>query len=183
MHFYAPTYRGDAGTVLAGLEMVHTARFPATPECAAFVPRGDGDGDGAGWELVVGLRDTAHLVYVDCSAAASSSSSASGLPSFAQRTVSLNEADWDTHVSFTPLALAPSPDRRHLLVATDQVGAKLSVLCVLISRLCTVASQAFHFVVAVGQSRRLRVLAGGHACGPYGKPRVAWDPRCASRMM
>jgi len=109
--------------VLAGLEMVHTARFPATPECAAFVPRGDGDGDGAGWELVVGLRDTAHLVYVDCSAAASSSSSsASGLPSFAQRTVSLNEADWDTHVSFTPLALAPSPDRRHLLVATDQVG-------------------------------------------------------------
>ena len=181
MHFYAPTYRGDAGTVLAGLEKVHTARFPATPECAAFVPRGDGDD--AGWELVVGLRDTAHLVYVDCSAAASSSSSASGLPSFAQRTVSLNEADWDTHVSFTPLALAPSPDRRHLLVATDQVRAKLSVLCVLISRLCTVATQAFHFVVAVGQSRRLRVLAGGHACGPYGKPRVAWDPRCASRVM
>ena len=135
MHFYVPVRAG--GGALTGLDKVHTARFAATPECAAFVLRaggGDGDGDGAGaWELVLGLRDTAHLVHIDCAAPSSSSASspsssayasASAPASFAQRSVSLNEAAWDTHVSFTPLALAPSPDRRHLLVATDQVREK-----------------------------------------------------------
>lgn len=34
--------------------------------------------------------------------------------------VSLNENDWDTHVSFTVMSLVASPDRKYLLGATDK---------------------------------------------------------------
>lgn len=34
--------------------------------------------------------------------------------------VSLNENDWDTHVSFTVMSLMASPDRKYLLGATDK---------------------------------------------------------------
>lgn len=34
--------------------------------------------------------------------------------------VSLNEKDWDTHVSFTVMSLAASPDGKYLLGATDK---------------------------------------------------------------
>ena len=37
-----------------------------------------------------------------------------------ERLVSLNNEAWDTHVSFTVLALAPSPCQRFLLAATDR---------------------------------------------------------------
>lgn len=36
------------------------------------------------------------------------------------RQVSLNEKDWDTHVSFTVMSLAASPDGKYLLGATDK---------------------------------------------------------------
>jgi hypothetical protein len=57
---------------------------------------------------------------------------------YAQRNVSLNEAEWDTHVSFNPLNLSLSPDRKYLLVATDK---------------------NMHIVLRVGTNKRLRTLA------------------------
>jgi WD40 repeat protein len=57
-------------------------------------------------------------------------------------------------VSFTPLYLALSPNMKYLLIATDK---------------------NMMFVVQVGHSKRLRLLAGGHSCGDYGKPKVSWD--------
>ncbi len=47
----------------------------------------------------------------------------------------------------------PTPPQ-YLLVATDK---------------------ELHFITPVGRSNRLRLLAGGHACGDYGKPKVSWD--------
>ena len=93
------------------------------------------------WELIIGLRDTAHLTYLHCS-------------TYAQRFVSLNEADWDTHCSFTPLHMVVSPDRKYLLISTDK---------------------NLIFMVKIGTSKRLRVFAGGHSCGDYGKPSVSFD--------
>eukprot|EP01034_Spumella_vulgaris_P025000 gene25000-31403_t len=92
------------------------------------------------FELIIGLRGVGHLVYLDSD-------------SFEQRLVSLNENEWDTHVSFTPLHLSTSPDGKLLLIATDK---------------------SLHFVVKIGTSHRVRTLAG-HCCGDYGKPSVAWD--------
>lgn len=34
--------------------------------------------------------------------------------------VSLNENDWDTHVSFTVMSMAASSDGKYLLAATDK---------------------------------------------------------------
>lgn len=59
------------------------------------------------YDLVLGMRDTAHLTYINCT-------------TFASREVSLNENSWDLHVSFIPLYLAPSPCGGRLLVATDK---------------------------------------------------------------
>ena len=160
---------------------VHTARFMVTPECAVFVKSStvtrpiipdrsadsgmiDGSaviGDMADirleekaaesaeenasnddeWELIIGLRDTAHLTYLHCS-------------TYAQRFVSLNEADWDTHCSFTPLHMVVSPDRKYLLISTDK---------------------NLMFMVKIGTSKRLRIFAGGHSCGDYGKPSASFD--------
>jgi WD40 repeat protein len=167
---------------------VHTARFMVTPECAVFVKssgatstekHGNGttaatatdtsdivsttlspnskvdsgsqrdvkmdlEGGGEGereWELVIALRDTPHLTYLNAR-------------TFEQRFISLNEADWDTHCSFTPLHLAVSPNLKYLLVATDK---------------------NFHFITAIGASKRLRILAGGHTCGDFGKPKASFD--------
>ena len=179
---------GVSKSAFAGLERVHTARFVVTPECVVFVPstltsttssssssssNSTESIEGMEWELVVALRDTAHLCYIDCTAPTAASTTgvkpdlttdqaqdsaekqvdlrASSLPSFKARKVSLNEADWDTHVSFTPLCLSLSPDHKYLLIATDK---------------------GFHFVVRIGSSKRLRLLAGGHSCGDYGKPKV-----------
>jgi WD40 repeat protein len=174
----------DKGELL--MLKVHTARFMVTPECAVFVKssgatstekRGNGTtaatatdasdivsttlspnsrgvsgsqrdvemdlegGGGAEWELVIALRDTPHLTYLNTRI-------------FEQRFISLNEADWDTHCSFTPLHLAVSPNLKYLLVATDK---------------------NFHFITAIGASKRLRTLAGGHTCGDFGKPKASFD--------
>ena len=73
---------------------------------------------------------------------------------YEQRFVTLNESAWDMHCSFTPLHLAVSPNKKYLLIATDK---------------------NFHFIVKIGESQRLRFLAGGHSSGDFGKPRVSWD--------
>lgn len=95
--------------------------------------------------MIIGLRDSAHLVYLDCNSFET------------QRLVSLNEQEWDTHVSYTPLHLSTSPDGKLLLIATDK---------------------SLHYVVHTGTNKRVRTLAG-HSCGDYGKPSVAWD--CTGR--
>ena len=73
---------------------------------------------------------------------------------YERRFVTLNESAWDMHCSFTPLHLAVSPNKKYLLIATDK---------------------NFHFIVKIGESQRLRFLAGGHSSGDFGKPRVSWD--------
>lgn len=52
-------------------------------------------------------RNVAHLTYIDCD-------------SFEKQTVSLNNALWDTHVSFSVLSLALSPCQEFLLAATGR---------------------------------------------------------------
>jgi len=97
---------------------------------------------GTEYDLVLGMRDTAHLTYINCT-------------TFRSREVSLNENAWDTHASFVPLYLAPSPCGGRLLVATDK---------------------HMHIVLRTGTNVRLQVLSG-HSCGDFGKPVVQWDWR------
>ena len=97
---------------------------------------------GTEYDLVLGMRDTAHLTYINCT-------------TFHSREVSLNENAWDTHASFVPLYLAPSPCGGRLLVATDK---------------------HMHIVLRTGTNVRLQILSG-HSCGDFGKPVVQWDWR------
>ena len=99
------------------------------------------EGEECEWELIIALRDTPHLTYLHCG-------------TYVQRFISLNEAVWDTHCSFTPLHLAISPNKKYLLIATDK---------------------NFHFIVKIGENKRLRFLAGAHSSGDFGKHRVSWD--------
>jgi len=98
----------EEGPLKLQLQVITTLRFVNTPESLAFVP----GTDPSSLELVVALRETNHLVYVNCS-------------SLEQRNVSLNANEWDQHTSFTALALSPSPNGSLLLVATD----KDTILC------------------------------------------------------
>jgi WD40 repeat protein len=76
----------------------YTLNFDHTPESVVFVNNS---------ELVLGLRDVSHLIYLQCD-------------TLSQEMVSMNENAWDKHSSFTPLALAVSPCREYLLVCTDK---------------------------------------------------------------
>jgi WD40 repeat protein len=82
--------------------LLRTVSFIDTPESIVFTMNEEGDD-----ELIIGLRDTAYLVYLPCA-------------TFIETRVSLNVNDWDTHCSFTPLHLALSPDKSLLLVASDK---------------------------------------------------------------
>ncbi|EWM29470.1 WD40-repeat-containing domain protein [Nannochloropsis gaditana] len=90
--------------------------------------------------LIVASRNVAHLTYIDCD-------------SFEKHTVSLNNALWDTHVSFSVLSLAVSPCQEFLLAATDK------------SRV---------ILYRIGHNEQLRSLYG-HRADEYSNPRVAWD--------
>ncbi|CAN0586890.1 unnamed protein product, partial [Ectocarpus sp. 12 AP-2014] len=57
--------------------------------------------------LVVSARAQPHLTYVN-------------IETLQQRRVSLNEKEWDTHVSFTVMSMAASGDGKYLLAATDK---------------------------------------------------------------
>lgn len=121
--------------------------FANTPECLVFTQEEEVDDMNKDNKknkanvLIIGLRDTPYLLYLNCS-------------SLTERRVSLNEKEWDTHASFTPLQLSLSPDKKLLAVATDK---------------------SLHFVYLVGSNTRVATLAG-HACSDYGRPRCAWDP-------
>jgi WD40 repeat protein len=160
------------------LEVVTHLRFQDTPECAVFVPPesvpaewllDEAAATAAGTEekssgiavvaasasasdtlssrasappfMVIALRGLSTLLYVNCITLAS-------------HKVSLNEHDWDSHVSFTVLHLALSPCRRFLVAATDK---------------------DMHIVYQCGTNERMQVLAGGHSSDSYGRPKVAWD--------
>mmetsp|Transcript_32531 Transcript_32531/g.41702 ORF Transcript_32531/g.41702 Transcript_32531/m.41702 type:complete len:252 (+) Transcript_32531:2-757(+) len=90
-------------------------------------------------ELIVAMRECASLVYINCA-------------TLDQRKVSINDADWDTHVSFTIMHLQRSPDDKYLLAATDK------------SRL---------IVYEVGSNRHLRLFYG-HTADEYFNPRAVW---------
>jgi WD40 repeat protein len=111
-------------------------KFTQTPECVEFFT------DSNGIEhLIVAVRDSYQLVYVSC------------IEPHDQRLISMNEADWDTHASFSALQLALSPDEKILAIANDKNAI------ILIDMLT---------------DQRLQVLVG-HNCGEYGKPKLAWD--------
>lgn len=101
------------------MEKLRTVQFQTTPECVVFtngpyhLPL-EASSAGGGQtspdepvEVIIGLRDVCHLVYLDI---------ATGV----ERAISMNEKEWDKHCSFTPLYLSVSPDRRYLLIATDK---------------------------------------------------------------
>jgi WD40 repeat protein len=90
-------------------ERISCQRFQVTPECIVFAPNCTSPTDvmPASWDLIVGLRDKSHLLYLDCQ-------------SLEKKQVSLNVNDWDDHVSFVPLYLCLSPDMKYLVVATDK---------------------------------------------------------------
>ncbi|CAM9387782.1 unnamed protein product, partial [Heterosigma akashiwo] len=91
--------------------------------------------------LIVGVRDSVDLVYINCQTQE-------------QRNISINDSDWDTHVSFNILHLTASPDSKFLLASTDK------------SRL---------IVYPTGSNRQLISLYG-HTTDDYFNPRGAWHP-------
>ena len=136
------------------MDLVTQLRFAETPECAIFVPadrlpsewyRGSNiDAEsGAGGDpfMVVALRGVCYLLYINC-------------VTYEMHRVSLNEHEWDEHVSFTVLHLALSPCGKYIVAATDK---------------------DMHIVYKVGTRVRVQVLAGGHSSDTYARPKVAWD--------
>ncbi|KAJ1436857.1 WD40-repeat-containing domain protein, partial [Ochromonadaceae sp. CCMP2298] len=93
-------------------------------------------------DLVIGMRNLPHLTYIALTST-----------SLKTHTVSLNTHQWDTHVTFAPLYLAPSPGGDLLAVATDS-----NIILVL----------------KTGTNERVQVLSG-HASGEFGKPVISWD--------
>ncbi|CAN0393860.1 unnamed protein product [Ectocarpus sp. 8 AP-2014] len=110
--------------------------FPEAVESVEFVR-----GEGGALELVVSARAQPHLTYVN-------------IETLQQRRVSLNEKEWDTHVSFTVMSMAASGDGKYLLAATDK------------SR---------NILWRAGSNARVRTLMG-HTTDDYFQPRVQWDP-------
>ena len=155
---------------------VHTARFIVTPECAVFaknskknteiksdsdtkndkVENHDNNMNGMDIEKEVKEVENEGDCEWELIIALRDTPHLTYLHcgTYEQRFVTLNETAWDTHCSFTPLHLAVSPNHKYLLIATDK---------------------NFHFIVKIGESKRLRLLAGGHSSGDFGKPRVSWD--------
>eukprot|EP00903_Cladosiphon_okamuranus_P012784 g11949.t1 len=127
---------GEGGLGGTGYEKATQLYFPEAVESAEFVR-----GSGGGLELVVSARGQPHLTYVD-------------VETLQQRRVSLNENEWDMHVSFTVMSMAASADGKYLLASTDK------------SR---------NILWRAGSNTRVRTLMG-HTTDDYFQPRVQWDP-------
>eukprot|EP01039_Chlorochromonas_danica_P009711 gene9711-10741_t len=123
---------------LGAMEKIRSVQFSFTPESLVFGP--DKEEGENGVELVIGLRGVCYLVYYQVNTGE-------------EKRVSLNEHDWDQHVSFTPLSLALSPDGRYLLVATDK---------------------SLHLIIRYFTHQRCKILTG-HSSGDYAKPVARWD--------
>ncbi|CAB1100307.1 unnamed protein product [Ectocarpus sp. CCAP 1310/34] len=127
---------GQGGVGGTGFEQATQLYFPEAVESVEFVR-----GEGGALELVVSARAQPHLTYVN-------------IETLQQRRVSLNEKEWDTHVSFTVMSMAASGDGKYLLAATDK------------SR---------NILWRAGSNARVRTLMG-HTTDDYFQPRVQWDP-------
>ncbi|CAM9741126.1 unnamed protein product [Ectocarpus sp. 12 AP-2014] len=127
---------GKGGVGGTGFEQATQLYFPEAVESVEFVR-----GEGGALELVVSARAQPHLTYVN-------------IETLQQRRVSLNEKEWDTHVSFTVMSMAASGDGKYLLAATDK------------SR---------NILWRSGSNARVRTLMG-HTTDDYFQPRVQWDP-------
>jgi hypothetical protein len=136
------------------MEKVKTFQFTTTPESLEFYSATISSSSSVvemKLELIVGLRGVPYLVYLTCPDPSNGGNQ--NCFDFKEKRVSLNEKEWDMHVSLTPLALCISPDQKLLLVATDK---------------------QMHLIFTAGTSIRVRILTE-HSCGDYGKPSVCWD--------
>jgi len=141
-------------------------RFQTTPESLVFINMSATEGETAytATELVVALRDVSYLVYITDLPSPPSytdtvspdviavSGDVSVETDGHHRKVSLNENEWDTHVSFTPLFLSASPSGEFLLVST---------------------SHSMHYCYRTGTNARVQTLTG-HTSNEYSKPRTCW---------
>jgi WD40 repeat protein len=148
--------------------------FDASDDAAAAAaPAGAG-----AWRLVVAVRGCRHLQSLPTSA-----------PFAASSFLSVNEAAWDSHVGLTALLLSASPDFRYLAVCTDKsfhfvVDVSFSATTCehelglgLADTAAGAATAGAGAGAGVPESRSKRLaLLGGHSCGEYGKPALAWDP-------
>jgi WD40 repeat protein len=115
-------------------------QFPQTPESLVFWNTANDSSTLSLPQLIIGLRGSYNLIYFN-------------LQTFEQKQISMNENDWDTHISFTPLYLSVSPNNKYLLIATDK---------------------NMHIVLKIGTNKRVRTLTG-HNCSDFGKPIVIWS--------
>ncbi|CAM9145352.1 unnamed protein product [Choristocarpus tenellus] len=127
---------GTEGIGGTGFTQIRKLYFSEAIECLEFVR-----GSGGALDLVVAARNQPHLMYVN-------------IDTLQQRKVSLNERDWDAHVSFNIMGLSVSPDGKYLLAATDKNR---------------------NILYPVGKNHHVRTLVG-HSTDAYFQPRVAWDP-------
>ena len=123
------------------MQVITTVVMDGTPECLTFVCLSSvSKTANSAPHLVIGSRDSSSLLYLNCQ-------------TLERHNVSLNEKEFDTHVSFTPLHMSLSPDGNMLLIATDK---------------------HLMLLYEVGTNRRLRTFSG-HSSGDYARPKVAWD--------
>jgi hypothetical protein len=134
------------------IDLRQRLRFESVPESLAFVrPAGQ-----SSLFLLVALRDSCSLALVNTS-------------SLAVASLSLNENEWDTHVSFNALHLAVGPDAATVAVSTDRdmhLVLRLEWRAESMSMGSEGAGEGGRVVAS-----RLHTLSG-LTCGEYGKPRV-----------
>jgi WD40 repeat protein len=166
-------YSRSSGEISSVWTFQTTYSFPTTPESMVFLPApapqpvtdsedvGVASSTMGGWRLVVAARNELHLQSLSLYA-----------PYERSNFVSLNEQIWDTHLGMQALLLSTSPDLQTLAVSTD----KSIVFLLDVSYSATVpGTDLAHAADKVRslRSKRLKVL-GGHSCGEYAKPALAW---------
>jgi WD40 repeat protein len=126
-------FTGDVLT-FTGYELVKTFFFRNNPESLLFLPAPHNS-------LVVVEAGMLHMHYID-------------LTSFESTDVSINNEEWNTHVSFTIRDLALSPDGKYLMAATDSNA---------------------HILYSLKGNKQLKRYVG-HRSELYSTPRLLWHP-------
>lgn len=148
------------------MEFTHRFRFQTMPECIEFArcgslsSLGDGSPDDQVLYLIVAVRESCFLKYINFSAFVAEASGCVYPLSYEEvnqcctnvTNVSLNENNWDFHISFTPLYINTSPDGKYLMVSTNH---------------------SFHYCYIIGSNKRVAVF-NGMVCNDYSKPRTCW---------
>lgn len=149
----------SSGCVLVNgvaIDLKRRLRFDTVPESVAFVrPAGQ-----PSLFLLVALRDSCSLVLVNTSSLEAS-------------LLSMNENEWDTHVSFNALHLAVAPDAATVAVSTDRDMHLVLRLEWRAGPGAEVGPGNEGSAEGAGRvvASRLHTLSG-LTCGEYGKPRV-----------